>query len=227
MAVPVHERQPSPMEYLNQTILLEEEILNFIKKTPKDYKDCIGKVLFEECVVALRHGKTANAIFVKTQRDLDNRKYELNQMRGAIDSIPCHMCAWSRSLRNSNAVSQAYKKTLAKKEERISEQCEKIIKLIDGLKKSDSSRFKKENSGCSAPKDLEDLIYVKSQLKRECMMLDYLKSISVSLKNLEIQRNLKPLPEDLEEYDWPEVIKRRFEIDEQFNNQGDNSGQNH
>lgn len=199
MSVPLHERKPSKMEYLNQTLLLETEILQIVKKTPKAYQRLLGTTLFNECVVALRHGKTANSIFVQNQDQLDRRQYELTQMRGAIDAIPCHVHAWAELMQNCSSIPNTYKSTLSEKEERIARKCESIIKMIDGLKRSDRNRFKAQHAEKSNDSD-----------RPKWIMIRYLKHIDYLLTKLTSEKHPPKLPSQLKDYPLPEKLLKQI-----------------
>lgn len=214
MSVPTWKRKPSKMEFLNKTLELETMILQMVVNTSKKYQDSIGAMLIHDCDEALRHGKVANAIYVMSRQDLDNRSYELNQMRGAIDTIPCHIHIWAKVMKDSDAVSRNIKSKLQSKEERVAKMCELILRLIDGLKKSDRQRFKKHSSGNLGCPDNFELPISKEYNRHQFKMLSHLRSIAGSLINMQISKEPAVAPEDLPEYRFNKGLRRRLEIEE-------------
>lgn len=146
MSVPSWKRNVSKTEYLYQTYQLYKEVLHLIYNTSSKYRHSFGDMLIHDCDDALKHGRTANDIFVKDEQTLTYRLYELSQMKSAVDNIGTHVYLYIEVLRHHDGISTNKTGKLYDRENRIGELIDNIVSLIEGVKRSDKRRFKESNS---------------------------------------------------------------------------------
>lgn len=150
MSVPTWKRNVSKIEFLFQTYQLEKEIVQLIYNTPSKYRHSFGDTLILCCDEALRHGRTANDIYVKDDQTLNLRLYELSQMKAAIDNVGTHVYVWIEAVRHHDGISPEKTAKYYDKEERIGILCDHIIALIEGVKRSDKIRYKEMKEKATA-----------------------------------------------------------------------------
>ena len=140
MSVPTWKRKISKTEFIYQTYQLEKILVKLIYNTSSKYRRGIGDRLIWLCDSALYHGRIANGIHVKSSNSLDQRLYELEKMKAAIDNIGTLVYIWIEAIREHDGVSKKEDEKLYNKEDDIGFRCEHIITLIDNLKKSDKKK---------------------------------------------------------------------------------------
>ena len=143
MSVPTWKRNISKIEYLYQTYQLEKYIVQMVYNTPSKYRRGFGDTLISCCDDALKHGRTANGIFLKDETTYNYRRYELEQMKSAVDNIGTHVYVWVEAMRQHDGIDPKKDIWLYDKENEIGLRCDKIISLIEGVKKYDKKQLRK------------------------------------------------------------------------------------
>lgn len=121
-----------------------------VYNTPSKYRKGFGETLIADCDDALKHGRSANGVKIHDIQTFNQREYELIQMQSAIDNIATHTYIWCEAMRQHDGISEKQSVWLYNKEDNVGLKCEKIIKLIGGVKKYDEKTIeeieKKNNS---------------------------------------------------------------------------------
>lgn len=162
MSLPKWQRGESDLNFLYKVTELEALILQLIKKCEAPCEIILGYTILDEAVCALRFGKQANAIYVTDRITLDARQIKLKEMYGAIDNTAYQVHVWTECMIDytiDNNRSEAY---IVNKEREIAQICVEIQKCINGLAKSDRSRYNQSIKGSQA--DLESRANLTSAL---------------------------------------------------------------
>lgn len=141
MSVPTWRRSLSRVEFIYQTYQLEIKVARIIHNTPSKYRATFGDMMIRDCMEALKHGRCANDIYVNDKQTLDYRLYELSQMKACIDNVGTNTYVWMELMRSHDGISNKEMAKFYDTENDIGENCDMIIALIDGVKKSDKKLF--------------------------------------------------------------------------------------
>jgi len=114
-----------------------------IYNTPSKYRRGFGDTLIGCCDEALKHGRTANGIYIKNEMTFNFRRYELEKMKSAIDNIGTHVYVWCEAMRHHDGIPESKNEWLYDKENNVGLLCDEIISLIEGVKKYDKNIFLK------------------------------------------------------------------------------------
>ena len=98
-------------------------------------------MMIKDCAKAMKHGRVANDIYVTDKQSLEYRLYELSKMKACIDNVGTNTYVWMELMRKHDGISNAQMSKFYDTENDIGESCDYIIALIDGVKKSDKSKF--------------------------------------------------------------------------------------
>lgn len=146
MSVNTWNRSDSKMIFLSKTHQLGVEITRYVNSLPTKYRSGFGDEL-ERCIIkALQSGKLANSIFASgTKGELHERRYHFLDMRAYIDTIAEIVNILNDSHVVSDSLPPAKVEKLYKREQKIGNICNTIIKCIDGLIISDINRWNKHH----------------------------------------------------------------------------------
>lgn len=141
-SVPTWKRNLSRVEYLFQTYQLAIRVGQIVHNTASKYKDTYGSILIKNCERAIFHGRAAQNIYIKDDLTLDQRLYEIAQARAAVDNLATYTYIWFETIRRHDGISEKDFARFFDYEEEVGDKCNTIIKLLDGLKRSDKEHYK-------------------------------------------------------------------------------------
>lgn len=141
LSVPTWRRSLSRVEFLFQAYQLEIKVAQLVYKAPSKYRNTFGDMMIKDCTEAIKHGRCANDIYVTDKTTLDQRLYELSQMKACIDNVGTNAYVWMELIRKHDGIDSKLSEKYYDKENEIGEACDNIIALIDGVKKSDKRLF--------------------------------------------------------------------------------------
>lgn len=144
MSVPTWKRNLSKVEFLFQTYQLEIRLTQIIYNTSSKYRKGFGDTLIADCDKALYHGRVANGIFIRDKKTYEDRRLELEKMKAAIDNIGTHTYIWLEAIRHNDGISEKENAKLYDREDEIGGYVDRIIALIEGVKKTDRKTYKEK-----------------------------------------------------------------------------------
>jgi len=87
MSVPSWERNESKVEFIDNARKLYEHTLKYTKKFPKSATFLVTRDIVEFAMIVFKNVISANKIYVKTEGDLAQRRYLLNEVLGNLSSL--------------------------------------------------------------------------------------------------------------------------------------------
>lgn len=162
MSVPVHEREESTVQFVETARVLNVKIAQTVANGPKKYMVTYGDRLVNLAVDAYSEAIQANAIHpskgVRAEPDYLQRRAHLIEARGktyavaALAQVYFEVLKAARGLQRSRGDTVESGEKIARRAklnarmERIGGICDREIKLINGVLKSDTDRFRKYNA---------------------------------------------------------------------------------
>ena len=161
MSVPKSEREESEPQFVETARLLNVEIAQTVANGPKKYMVTYGDRLVNLALDVYSEVIQANSIHpskgVRAEQDYLQRRHHLMEARGKVEAVAAlaqiyfEVLKAARGLqRNKGQIMESGEKIARRKKlnsqmKRIGLACEEELRLINGVLKSDTIRFKKYN----------------------------------------------------------------------------------
>lgn len=137
MSVPSWQRKLSSTQFLYELYALNKDIGHIVMNSPKKYRPNYGDNLIKRADEAMMYAQRANKIYLtknSPQVDKDERRLCLLRAKGLVDNISTTASLFLDLCLDCDNVNA---QKIYKREADIGERCELIIKLLNGVMKSD------------------------------------------------------------------------------------------
>lgn len=148
--VPTWKRSQSNIEFLHQTYELAILVGRIVHNTAGKYKDTYGAIMIHNCERALYHGRVGNRLRNDDPHTFYKREDHLNQMIAEIDNVATYAFIWFEEIRQFDGVEKKIVDKTYKWEEQVGGACDDIIRIIEGVMRSDRKTFKQSLSTTEA-----------------------------------------------------------------------------
>ena len=139
MSVPTWRRTEASTQYLWEIYQLNLDIAEIVANKPKKYKSTHSDLLVKTALTALSSANIANDIYITTEEDFKLRREYLTKAKGHIYNVSLLGDIFLELCKKSP---ECDKRKCTRQQERIGTRCARIIKLLNGVMKSDKNRYK-------------------------------------------------------------------------------------
>lgn len=145
MSVPVYKRKVSSMQYVEELYQLNVDLGKRCNNGPKKYKENYYDFIIRTGLEALRYAQQAEEIFINNNSSFemyDCKIYYLKQCIACVKNVATTCEIFFELAKDAGTITP---EKCNKNEEMIGNQCNSIIKLIYGVIKADTARFKQKS----------------------------------------------------------------------------------
>lgn len=148
MSVPTYRRTLSATEYVWNIRQLAVRVGEIVNNKPKKYKNTYADKIIALSLDALSEVVMANDIYVKTEKDYENRRSHLLKADGLLDSLVIISDIFLEQIKKSPVDPSVENKSkrnskIEKQQIELGDKVDICKKLIKGVVKSDAERYKK------------------------------------------------------------------------------------